>query len=168
MKTKTFTKVAMIAAVYTTVTLVLAPVSYGNLQVRVSECLTMLPLIYEPSVFGVTLGCFLSNLIGAMTGMNPTGYIDALIGTAATFCAAVCTWKLRNMTVKKIPVLSILMPVIWNFFLVGAELGFLLMPERPLTGMLVNGAWVAAGELICVIMGYILVRALSRTKIFED
>ena len=168
MKTKTFTKVAMIAAVYTVVTLVLAPVSYGNLQVRLSECLTMLPLIYEPSIWGVTLGCFLSNLIGAMTGMNPTGYLDALIGTVATFGAAMCTWKLRKLTLRGIPVLSILMPVIWNFFLVGAELGFLFMPERPLFGMIFNGLWVGTGELICVILGYILMRALKKTKIFEE
>lgn len=168
MKTKTFTKVAMIAAVYTVVTLVLAPVSYGNIQVRLSECLTMLPMIYEPSIPGVTLGCFLSNLIGAMTGMNPTGYIDAVIGTLATFGAAWCTWKFRNVTVGRVPVLSILMPVVWNFFLVGAELGFLFMPERPVFGMLVNGAWVAVGELICVVLGYILVGALKKTKIFQD
>lgn len=168
MKTKTFTRVAMIAAVYTVVTLALAPVSYGNIQVRLSECLTMLPLIYEPSVLGVTLGCFLSNLIGAMTGMNPTGYLDAVIGTLATFGAAWCTWKLRNVRVHDIPVLSILMPVVWNFFLVGAELGFLFMPDKLLFGMVINGTWVAIGELICVILGYFLVKALKRTKIFED
>lgn len=167
MKTKTFTRVAMIAAVYTVVTLVLAPVSYGNIQVRLSECLTMLPLIYEPSILGVTLGCFLSNLIGAMMGLNPTGYIDAIVGTLATFGAAWCTWKFRNVRIRKVPVLSILMPVIWNFLFVGAELGFLLMPDNLLFGMLLNGTWVAIGELICVILGYVLVRALSRTRIFE-
>lgn len=167
MKTKTFTRVAMIAAVYTVVTLVLAPVSYGNIQVRLSECLTMLPLIYEPSILGVTLGCFLSNLIGAMMGLNPTGYIDAIVGTLATFGAAWCTWKFRNVRIRKVPVLSILMPVIWNFLFVGAELGFLLMPDNLLFGMLLNGTWVAIGELICVILGYVLVQALSRTRIFE-
>lgn len=158
----------MIAAVYTVVTLVLAPVSYGNIQVRLSECLTMLPLIYEPSIPGVTLGCFLSNLIGAMTGMNPTGYLDAVIGTLATFMAALCTWELRNVRIHEIPVLSILMPVVWNFFLVGAELGFLFMPDKVILGTLINGTWVAIGELICVIPGYFLVKALKRTKIFED
>ena len=60
MNTKTFTKVAMIAAVYTVVSLVLAPISYGNIQVRIAEALTLLPLIYEPGIWGVTLGCFLT------------------------------------------------------------------------------------------------------------
>lgn len=168
MKTKKFANIAMIAAVYTVLTLALAPISYGNLQVRISEALTLLPLIYAPSIYGVTLGCFLSNLIGAFTGMNPTGYIDAIIGTLATFFAAYCTYKLKDIKVGKYPVLAILMPVIWNFFFVGAELGFLFMPDNILLGTLINGAWVALGEVIAVILGYVLVNVLDKTKIFKD
>lgn len=168
MKTKKFADIAMIAAVYTVLTLVLAPLSYGNLQVRVSEALTMLPLVYQPSIFGVTLGCFLANLIGAMTGVNPTGYIDAIIGTIATFGAAYCTWKLRNVRVGKLPLLSMLMPVIWNFVFVGAELGYLFMPNNLLVGTLVNGTWVALGEVIAVILGFIFVRVLDKRKVFKN
>lgn len=168
MNTKTFAKVAMIAAVYTVLTLALAPISYGNLQIRVSEALTMLPLIYQPSIYGVTLGCFLSNLIGAVSGVNPTGYIDAVVGTAATFFAAYCTWKLRDKKVGKYPLFAILMPVIWNFFFVGAELGYLFMPDNFLLGTVINGAWVALGEIIAVILGVILTNVLDKTKIFKD
>ena len=168
MKTKKFADIAMIAAVYTVLTLVLAPLSYGNLQVRVSEALTMLPLVYEPSILGVTLGCFLANLIGAMTGLNPTGYIDAIIGTMATFGAAYCTWKFRNVRVRKLPLLSILMPVIWNFVFVGAELGYLFMPNNLLVGTRVNGTWVALGEVIAVIGGFILIRVLDKRKVFKN
>ena len=167
MNTKTFTKVAMIAAIYTVLTLVLAPISYGNMQVRISEALTMLPLIYAPSIYGVTLGCFLSNLIGAMTGVNPTGYIDAIVGTLATFLAAYCTYKTKDIKIKNVPIVSMLMPVVFNFFFVGAELGYLFMPDNFLLGMLVNGAWVALGEVIAVIIGYFLVKALDKTEIFK-
>lgn len=168
MKNKTFTRIAMIAAVYTVVTLVLAPISYGSLQVRISEALTMLPLIYQPAIAGVTLGCFLSNLLGAMTGANPTGYIDALIGTFATFGAAWFTWKLRDRKIGNFPVMSMLMPVIWNFVFVGAELAVLFMPDQIVLGTLINGSWVALGEIIAVILGYVLVNALDRTNIFKD
>ena len=123
MNTKTFARVAMIAAVYTVVSLFLAPFSFSNIQVRIAEALTLLPLIYKPSIVGLTVGCFLTNLIGAMTGVNPTGMIDAVIGTAATLLAAICTYKLRDRKFKGIPVLAILMPVIFNFVFVGAELG---------------------------------------------
>lgn len=168
MKTKRFANIAMIAAIYTVLTLVLAPISYGNLQVRISEALTMLPLIYEPSIYGVTLGCFLSNLIGAMTGMNPTGYIDAIIGTLATFLAAYCTYKLKDKKFGKYPILSMLMPVVFNFVFVGAELGYLFMPDNFLLGTIINGAWVALGEVIAVILGYILISALKNKEIFKD
>ena len=85
--TLTFVRIAMIAAVYTVVSLALAPISYGNIQVRIAEALTILPLLYKPSIYGVTLGCFLTNLLGAFMGVNPTGFIDAIIGTLATFLA---------------------------------------------------------------------------------
>lgn len=168
MNTKRFANIAMIAAIYTVLTLVLAPISYGNLQVRISEALTMLPLIYSPSIYGVTLGCFLSNLIGAMTGMNPTGYIDAIVGTLATFLAAYCTYKLKDQKIGKYPILAMLMPVIFNFVFVGAELGYLFMPDNFLLGTLINGAWVALGEVIAVILGYILVTALKTKDIFKE
>ena len=167
MNTKTLTKVGMIAAVYTVVSLVLAPISYGNIQVRIAEALTMLPLIYEPSIWGVTLGCFLTNLIGAMTGVNPTGMIDAIVGTLATFLAAVCTYRLRNKCIKNYPVWAMLMPVIFNFFFVGIELGALYYPTNLVFGSLLSGAEVAVGEIISVIVGYILVKALDKNKILE-
>ena len=110
----------------------------------------------------------MSNLIGAMSGVNPTGYIDAVVGTAATFFAAYCTWKLRDKKVGKYPLFAILMPVIWNFFFVGAELGCLFMPENFLLGTVINGAWVALGEVIAVILGVILTNVLDKTKIFKD
>lgn len=168
MTTKTFARVAMIAAVYTVVSLFLAPFSFSNIQVRIAEALTLLPLIYKPSIVGLTAGCFLTNLIGAMTGVNPTGMIDSVIGTAATLLAATCTYKLRDRKLKGIPVLAILMPVIFNFVFVGAELGYLFFPDNVILGSLICGAEVAVGELIAVFIGWFLIRALSKTKLFEE
>ena len=165
--TQTFAKIAMIAAIYTVVSLVLAPFSYGNIQVRIAEALTILPLIYRPSIAGVTLGCFLSNLIGAMMGVNPTGMIDAVVGTAATLFAAILTYQLRDRKIAGIPVLSLMMPVIFNFFFVGMELSVLFFEGNVWLGLLIMGTEVAIGELISVIIGYFLVKALDRTEIFR-
>lgn len=165
--TKTFAKVAMIAAIYTVVSLVLAPFSFGNIQVRIAEALTLLPLIYRPSIAGVTLGCFLTNIIGVMMGVNPTGMIDAVVGTCATFIAAFGTYFFRNKTVKGIPVLSMLMPVILNFFFVGMELSVLFFDGNVWMGLLIMGTEVAIGELVSVIIGYFLIKALKKTKIFD-
>lgn len=168
MNTKKLVTIAMIAAIYTVLTLILAPISFSNIQIRISESLTMLPLIYQPSIYGVTLGCFLANLIGAMTGVNPTGMIDAVVGTAATLIAALLTWKFRDRKIKDIPVLSILMPVVLNFFFVGIELGVLFFPDNVVVGSLICGLEVAAGEIVAVILGYILVGWLKKSKVFEE
>ena len=167
MNTKKLTFISLVAAVYTVVSLLLAPITYGEMQIRIAEALTMLPLLNKDSIYGVTLGCFLTNLIGALTGLNPTGILDAFIGTLATFIAAYLTYKLRDKKVKTIPVLSILMPVILNFFFVGAELAYLYMSDNFLMGILIMVTSVAAGELISVIVGYLFIPALQKTKLFN-
>ncbi|MEE1412050.1 MAG: QueT transporter family protein [Bulleidia sp.] len=165
--TLTFVRIAMIAAVYTVVSLALAPISYGNIQVRIAEALTILPLLYKPSIYGVTLGCFLTNLLGAFMGVNPTGFIDAIIGTLATFLAAECTYMLKDKTVKSFPLWSVLMPVIFNFFFVGAELAVLYFEGNVVLGTLIMGSEVAVGELISVILGWLLLKPLGKTNLFK-
>jgi uncharacterized membrane protein len=170
MTTKQMTRIALIAAIYTALCFApgLSMIAFGQVQVRIAEALTMLPLIYQPSIIGVTLGCFLSNLLGAMTGINPTGFLDSIVGTLATLLAAYFTWKLRDRKVKGIPVLSILMPAIFNFFFVGAELAYLFMPDSFITGLFINGFFVAIGEIIACVIGYLIVKGLEHTDIFKD
>ena len=168
MNTKTFAKTAMIAAVYTAVSLALAPISFSNIQVRIAESLTLLPLIYKPGIWGVTLGCFLTNLIGVITGANPTGILDTVIGTSATLFAAFGTYYFRNHRFHGIPVISILMPVLFNMVFVGIELGVVLFPQNIITGSIICGLEVAAGELISVIIGWYLMKWLEKTGIFRE
>lgn len=157
----------MIAAIYTVVSLLLAPFSFGNIQVRIAEALTMLPLIYSPSVYGVTLGCFLTNLVGIFTGANILGVLDVFLGTFATVVAALLTYHFRNVKIFNLPLLSMLMPVILNGIIVGAELGYVLFEGNILLGSLISGLEVAVGEMISVVLGIFLVRALGKTRIFE-
>ena len=60
------------------------------------------------------------------------------------------------------------MPVIFNFFFVGSELAYLFMPNEIVLGTLINGSFVAIGELISVVIGYFLVKALDKTKLFVE
>ncbi len=167
MNTKTLTRTALIAAVYTVVSLTLAPISFSNIQVRIAEALTMLPLIYQPSIVGVTLGCFLTNLLGAMMGVNPTGYIDCVVGTIATLLAALITYRYRNSKISGVPVVSILAPVVLNMIFVGAELAYLFAPESFMTSFVIFGLEVAVGELIAVLIGWLIVETLKGRKIFD-
>ena len=166
MNTKQMTQITMVAAVYTVLSVALAPISYGPIQVRIAETLTLLPLIWQPSITALTLGCFLTNLIGVHLGV--TGPIDILVGTLATFLAAMCTWRFREKTIKGIPVLSILMPVIFNGVFVGLELAWMLNPDNIAAMAVVYGLQVAAGELIAVIIGWLLLPMLKKAQIFGE
>ena len=166
MTTKRFAKIAMIAAIYVVISVVLSPFSYGPIQVRISEALTMLLLIYEPAIPALTIGCLITNIAGTVTGV--TGPIDIFVGTLATFLAAVCTHRLRDRKIGGIPVLSILMPVIFNAVFVGLELAWMLNPDNILQMSLVYGMQVGIGELISVIIGYLLVCYKPFAELFTD
>ncbi|MFV0479576.1 MAG: QueT transporter family protein [Anaerorhabdus sp.] len=169
MKMKRFTKIAMIAAIYATLTLALAPLSFGVYQIRVAEALTVLPILYPPAILGLTLGCAISNLLGALLGVNVLGFIDVFVGTAATFLAAVCAYKLRHIQWNGVAWLSILMAVIFNAIIIGAELAFVITPQTFLAGWITFGLEVGLGELVaCTIFGVPLLYSLKKTTLFED
>ena len=64
------TLTALIAALYTALCFTVPFLSFGPVQFRLSEALCVLPLFYPPAVGGLTLGCFVSNLVGFLTGLN--------------------------------------------------------------------------------------------------
>lgn len=164
---QTLTKIALIAALYSVLSLVLAPLSFGTLQVRVSEALTLLPLIYPPAILGLTLGCFITNLLGAFMGLNILGFMDVIIGTLATLIAAVLTFELRFIQIKKVPILSILSPILINALIIGAELAYVLAPSFSLSMILLFGLDVAIGQSIAVIaFGLPLLSLFKRLNVF--
>ena len=77
--TKRLVRTAVIAALYAVLTLVLAPISYGNVQFRISEIMVLLAFFDPFYIGGLTLGCFVANILG------PNGMVDAVFGTIATF-----------------------------------------------------------------------------------
>ena len=160
--------IALIAAIYTAATLALAPLSFGGLQIRISEALVLLPLLFKDSIYGVTLGCILANFIGALMGINMLGYFDVVIGSVATFIAAYSTYQLRNIKIKNVPVLSLIMPVIINGLFVGLELAYVLTPATVIQGFIIFGTQVAIGELIAVtVIGLPLINLLKKHKLKE-
>jgi uncharacterized membrane protein len=167
LKSKKIVRCAVIAAIYAVISLVLAPISYGPVQARVSEALTLLPIFTPDAIIGVTLGCFITNLIGVFTGANILGVLDIFLGTVATFAAALCTRALRNVVVKKLPVASVLPPILFNALVVGAELWWVIGPHT-LSAFLIEALWVGVGEaLSCVVLGFILVRAIESTPVLK-
>lgn len=168
MKTKDITSIALIAAIYTVVSLVLAPFSFDAVQVRIAECLTMLPLIYKPSIYALGIGCFLTNILGVFNGSNPLGFVDAIVGTTATVLGAYVTYKYRDKKIKGIPLISILSPVIFNSIFVGIELAYLYMPDNFVFGTVTMGVSVGVGELVSVVIGYFVIQGLEARGIFKE
>lgn len=159
---------AVIAAVYVVVCLVLAPFSYGAVQVRVAEALCLLPVFGAEYIVGVTLGCFLANLLGSTV-------VDVVFGTLATLLACLVTYKLRDIRVKGLAIPASLPPVVFNMIIVGAfEITFFFSDGAP-TAMLevFNAVTVGIGELIsCTILGVALVKLIESNaglnKIFTE
>ena len=159
---------AVLAAVYTTISLALAPITYGNIQIRIAEALTLLPILFPEAILGVTLGCALTNLIGAMMGINILGFMDVFVGTAATLIAALLTYYLRKITFANQPILSALMPVLLNGLIIGAELSFVLMPDAFFVGWMIFGLEVAMGEAIaCFVFGLPLIHMLKKADLVK-
>ena len=104
---------SLLAAIYAALTLGLAPFSYGPIQVRLSECLTLLAFCSRRWIPGLTIGCFLAN-VG-----SPFGLPDMVLGTLATFLGI---WPMHRL---KSPLLASLCPVLSNGVVIGAELDFL-------------------------------------------
>ena len=149
------TATGVIAGLYTALTLVLAPFSFGIVQCRVSEALTILAAYHPAAVMGLTVGCALSNFVGLAMGANTAGALDILLGTFATGLAAWLSYLLRNVRWGGLPVLSTLPPVVLNALIIGAELTVVLGPRTIPTLLLWMGS-VALGQLIACVGGGLL------------
>ena len=104
----------------------------------------------------------LANLAGVYLGMSLP--LDVVIGTLATFLAAVASFGLRRFTIGGLPVLSGLMPVLFNAVLVGWELWYFFTEAHTLGTFLLNALWVGIGELAAVmVLGMILYQVLKKS-----
>ena len=147
--TRTLARAAIIAALYTVLTLLLQPLSYGEVQIRFSEALTLLPILMPEAVPALAVGCLLANILGGCT------IFDIVFGTLATLLAAVCTRRLRGRFW-----LAALMPVLFNGVIVGAVVHYCYAPVFPLPLSMLS---VAAGEAVaCLIVGPLLIRVMKR------
>ncbi len=166
-RVRRLTEAGVIAALYAGLTFLLPVLSFGPLQFRLSEILTILPAFTPAAIPGLTVGCLLSNGFGLAAGANLAGAWDLLVGTGATLLAAVCAYALRNARVKGVPVWSALPAVVINTGLVGAELWFAVFNGEPASLWLCL-AQVGIGELVTAgIGGALLAWTLSRGDLYK-
>ncbi len=166
MSTKSITRAAIVASIYVTVSILLAPFSFGAIQVRVAEALTMLPVISPVSIYGVTLGCIITNLYGAATGANILGIVDVFLGSGATLVAAIMSYKLRNIRFKGVPIASCLPPILINAVVIGGELSVAITGGLSVASWGLFGLQVGLGQLAsCAVLGIPLVKLLEKKNI---
>ena len=157
--TKRICRAAVIAALYATLSITLAPISSGEFQCRISEALTVLPLFFPEAIAGLTIGCLLTNLLVG------NGILDVVLGTLATLLAAITTFVIGRTVKKNLPrlILGEIPPILYNAFLV--PITFSLTAEELKDGYLLYALWVGLGQLAAVgIAGSILYFAVDRLQ----
>ena len=147
---------ALIAALYVVLThgqnLLFPESTYMAIQFRASEALCVLAFFTPAAIPGLTIGCLLFNLTsGAALPL------DFLVGSLASLLAAIGMWCSRHVTIKKLPVLGLLMPTATNAVLVGWELTVYIGQAFWL-----NAVQVAIGEIaVLFTLGVVLYVALK-------
>ena len=146
---------AVIAALYAALTLGFQAISYGAVQFRVSEAMTLLPVLFPEAVPGLAVGCLISNLFNPM---GATVY-DVVFGTLATLLAAMLTRRIRgSVWLRALP------PVLCNAVIIGLVLTYGYGIDMLWMNMLTVGAGQA---VVCYVLGVPLVRILEKQSILR-
>ena len=159
--TRDLTLAAMVAALYFVLCYFgnIFQLTFGPVQVRLGEALTVLPFLFPATAPGLALGCLLTNIL------SPYGPIDMIVGTLATAIAAFLSTKMPRWYLAALPPIvmnALLLPPMWAW----AEAGAL------------NGAfWAAYGfnlwtfvaeeAAACCVLGSALLFALPRIRYFR-
>ena len=149
------TQGALIAVLYVVLTVVFALISFGAMQVRISEVLTVLPMFVSSAVPGLFVGCILANIIGGEK------IWDTAFGSIATLIGAFGGYLLRkNRWLVPIPSIvsnTIIVPFILRY-------AYEVQIAIPLLML-----YVMIGEIIsCYILGELLISILQkRSSVFK-
>ncbi len=143
---------AMIGAIYVVLTLVFAPISFGEVQIRFAEALTILPFFTSAAVPGLFVGCLIANILGG--AILP----DIIFGSLATLIGAVGTYLLRKQSRYLAPV----PPIVANVLIVPFVLRYGYGVNLPIPLMMLT---VGAGEVISAgVIGLILLNVLYKNR----
>ncbi|WP_165004084.1 MULTISPECIES: QueT transporter family protein [unclassified Enterococcus] len=145
--TTEMTRMALVTGLYVAVTFALSVISFGAIQIRLSEMFNYLSLYNKRYILAVTLGVALANLA------SPLGLIDVAVGSISTFLVlsvnAAVTKRVKNMKWK-----MVITALIFSFsmFTVAGQLTILY--QAP---FFFNWGIIALGELASMTIGGVLV-----------
>ena len=143
----------IIAALYVALLFVFAPISFGAVQIRVAEALTILPIFTPAAIPGLFLGCLIGNFLGG--GI----IIDIIFGSIATLLGAIGTYFLRNRN----PIFGTIPPIAANTLIVPFVIKFAYADEMALPLIILA---ILGGEVLsCGVLGGMLGLSLKKTKL---
>lgn len=149
---------AIIAALYTVLcylqNLIFPDSASMAIQFRAAEALCVLAFFTPAAIPGLGLGCLLFNI--SFVGALP---LDFLVGTLASLLAAGSMYLTRNLKWGKLPVIGLLMPGIFNAFLVGWELMVYIGG-----GFWLNALCVTVGEWVVLLTLGVLLYSVIRSR----
>jgi len=159
---------ALSAALYAVLLILLAQISFGPIQLRIADCIIPLAALFGwPWIWGVTLGCFIGNLIGGMMAFGFLNPIDIILGSIANLIAAYTIFRLKDHRLIGCILGSIIIGVIvggylW-LFVPAPEIGLAYLPVW--AAMIIS---ITGSSLIAIaIIGYALLLTMSRLGISE-
>ncbi|MDI9486186.1 MAG: QueT transporter family protein [Bacillota bacterium] len=144
---KRLARAGIIAALYITLVFVFQAISFGPVQLRVAEALTLLPMVYPEAIGGLYVGALLANILG---GQGPW---DIFGGSFVTLLAAYLTYRYRGQ------IIGYASPIVLNAFLVSLYLWYIL--DLPAYWPLVLS--IGAGQsAVVLILGIPLLRFVQK------
>ncbi|MGI6373547.1 MAG: QueT transporter family protein [Caldicoprobacterales bacterium] len=146
-KTRFIVEAAVLGAIYAAITILLAPISYGQVQIRVAEALTVLPYFTPSAVPGLFVGCILANIYNG-------NLMDIIFGSLASLIAAVLSRKMPKSWLVPLP------PVVVN----GLIIGWVLHIVEGLPYWLTVGTVTLGQVAACYGLGYPLLLVLQKNK----
>jgi len=150
--------IAIYAALYAALVVVLGGFSYGPIQVRIADTmLAAVPLLGLPSVLGHTLGVFIANVF------SPVGLID-LLNTLPSFAMSFVVYYVYKRTKNDYTVIG---TCIAYSAVLGVTVGWMLSYVYSLP-LLLTIAYVAMGNVIAsVLIGWPVFKLLKKTGVFQ-
>lgn len=160
--TKSISKMAMITALYVVLTLMISPLSYGFIQVRLSEMLNYLGLYHKRYIIAITLGVAIANL------NSPLGIVDVIIGSVSTYLVLQLV-RFIAKGFKKTWQKLLCVPIIFSLsmFTVAAEIS--ILGEAPFKDtFFTNWFVIGLGELVSLLIGLGVIYMMSRNQTLKN
>ncbi|MEM2627941.1 MAG: QueT transporter family protein [Ignisphaera sp.] len=150
-------KSAVVAGLYAALVTLLAPISFYAFQIRIADALLLLPFLNFfglPTVFGLTVGCAIANIL------SPFGLIDIVFGSLANLLASLVAWAMGR---KSKSILALILASVVEVLIVTFVIGYFVLHLVGGLDLVVAFVGVLVGSIVSIcVLGSTLVLFLMK------